>query len=381
MQYPSSNNPIEPTEAQLNFPEMMRRNKSNTNLHNAQMDDSTKGNSRDFTNSSQEGMNESNSNQKVEGVQFSSSNSGNYPTDPQINDQEEYQAKGNQFGTTDELERSQEDKQSIDTVFESNRHLKSEYLDLKVRFFNKQINHLEELVEKFTREEFSLMLQNFSTKLVHVFPVIELLKEAYTEKLRMIVNELRQKTKSIEYITMKEVQSYFTNLEENLRQKVKNFVSKQTELLKFANITSDESDSSPEPQKMAQEQPIGTLRKPIMQFKQDMDSNFGSINSSERRTARSKNVKSSDVKGHFNKLPGSASKILNQWLSDHMDDPYPTQEEKVLLASKTRLSMRQITNWFVNHRGRRLKSLKNKASFSHQIKSKLLASTMQPSAN
>lgn len=222
------------------------------------------------------------------------------------------------------------------------------------------------------------MLQNFSSKLVQVFPVIELLKSAYTDKLKMIVNDLRHKTKSIEYITMKEIQSYFTNLEENLRQKVKSFVSKQTELLKFANITSDESDSSPEPQTQVKEQPMVTVGKPVMQFKQDMDSNFGSMNSSERRTARSKNNKSSDVKGNYNKLPRSATKILNQWLSDHIDDPYPTQEEKVLLASKTRLNMRQITNWFVNHRGRKLKSLKNKGSFSQQIKSKLLASTIQP---
>lgn len=32
----------------------------------------------------------------------------------------------------------------------------------------------------------------------------------------------------------------------------------------------------------------------------------------------------------------------------------------------------QITNWFVNHRGRKLKTLRNNRKFTNQIRSKLL---------
>lgn len=221
------------------------------------------------------------------------------------------------------------------------------------------------------------MLASFGKKQDQVSPIIELLRTAYAEKLKSIINDLRAKTKSIEYITMKEIQGYFTNLQETLRQKVLLFVAKQTELLKFTNITSDESDSSQDPPTSGPVAQVVASGKPLIQFKQDMDSNFGSMNSTEGKTARSKNNKCSVVRGSTNKLPKSASKILNQWLSDHIDDPYPTQEEKVLLASKTRLSIRQITNWFVNHRGRKLRNTKKKSSFTQQIKSKLLASTQQ----
>lgn len=246
-----------------------------------------------------------------------------------------------------------------------------------MKFFVKSICKLEQTVEDITQKEFAAMLASFGKKQNQVSPIIELLRTAYAEKLKSIINDLRGKTKSIEYITMKEIQGYFTNLQETLRQKVLLFVAKQTELLKFTNITSDESDSSQDPPASGRVPQLAPAGKPLIEFKQEMDSNFGSMNSTEGKTARTKKHKGSGTRAATNKLPKSASKILNHWLSDHIDDPYPTQEEKVLLASKTRLSLRQITNWFVNHRGRKLRNTKKKSSFTQQIKSKLLASTIQ----
>jgi Homeobox KN domain len=362
------------------------KNKHNpTSLNPQLLDASTKGNSRDFTNSSQEENNDNRGlEKKANGIQLSFSNSGH--SDDKHGESIQPERDMNSPNNTgkllmvDEIGGARESKACIDGVFESSIcDLKPEYLDLKIRFFTKSIFRIERIIEEAVLQEFSGMQANFvGTKQKQVLPVIELLKIAYTERLKIIINDLRAKTKSIEYITMKEIQTYFSNLEESLRQKVKLFVAKQTELLRFTNINSDESDSSQDQQNPAEHRQMTDAGKPLMKFKQEMDSNFGSIHSSERRTARSKNNKSSDVvRVLCNKLPRSASKILNQWLSDHLDDPYPTQEEKVLLASKTKLSLRQITNWFVNHRGRKLKNLKNKGSFSQQIKSKLLASTIQ----
>jgi hypothetical protein len=42
--------------------------------------------------------------------------------------------------------------------------------------------------------------------------------------------------------------------------------------------------------------------------------------------------------------------MLRQWLQDHSDHPYPSRKEKLALVKKTRLSKKQIQNWFTNAR-------------------------------
>lgn len=51
----------------------------------------------------------------------------------------------------------------------------------------------------------------------------------------------------------------------------------------------------------------------------------------------------------------SAVNILKAWLFSHMNNPYPTQEEKELLHLKTNLTQNQLNDWFVNARRRILK--------------------------
>lgn len=116
----------------------------------------------------------------------------------------------------------------------------------------------------------------------------------------------------------------------------------------------------------------------------EIDSNSGSnsdLKKEELSSAVSDNTKN---KEESKKLPRYASNILREWFSDHINDPYPTKGEKIMLASKTNLSLRQvaasnclanffqITNWFVNHRGRKWKERKQKLQFSNQIKTKLM---------
>ncbi len=54
--------------------------------------------------------------------------------------------------------------------------------------------------------------------------------------------------------------------------------------------------------------------------------------------------------------------FLNEWFKTHEDRPYPTKEEKDFLASKTCLSARQISNWFVNKRQRCGRKYKNSSN-------------------
>eukprot|EP00250_Pteridium_aquilinum_P008138 c17706_g2_i1 orf=296-1429(+) len=51
------------------------------------------------------------------------------------------------------------------------------------------------------------------------------------------------------------------------------------------------------------------------------------------------------------KLPGDTT-ALKKWWNAHSRWPYPTEEEKRQLVQETGLEMRQINNWFINHRKR-----------------------------
>ncbi|KAK8551820.1 hypothetical protein V6N13_120256 [Hibiscus sabdariffa] len=51
-------------------------------------------------------------------------------------------------------------------------------------------------------------------------------------------------------------------------------------------------------------------------------------------------------------LPETSVAILRSWLFEHFLHPYPTDTEKLMLASQTGLTKNQISNWFINARVR-----------------------------
>ncbi|KAL6574386.1 hypothetical protein OROHE_001290 [Orobanche hederae] len=51
-------------------------------------------------------------------------------------------------------------------------------------------------------------------------------------------------------------------------------------------------------------------------------------------------------------LPETSVTILRAWLFEHFLHPYPTESEKLMLASQTGLSKNQVSNWFINARVR-----------------------------
>ncbi|CAM0958151.1 unnamed protein product [Alopecurus aequalis] len=55
------------------------------------------------------------------------------------------------------------------------------------------------------------------------------------------------------------------------------------------------------------------------------------------------------------KLPKDARLALMDWWNTHYRWPYPTEEDKVRLASMTGLDPKQINNWFINQRKRHWK--------------------------
>ena len=54
------------------------------------------------------------------------------------------------------------------------------------------------------------------------------------------------------------------------------------------------------------------------------------------------------------RFPPESVAILKIWLEKHMENPYPTSQEKIKLAAMTHLSVQQVSNWFVNYRQRQL---------------------------
>ena len=52
------------------------------------------------------------------------------------------------------------------------------------------------------------------------------------------------------------------------------------------------------------------------------------------------------------RFPRAAVKILKDWIIANIDHPYPTEEEKEVLAQQTSLSLNQISNWMANTRRR-----------------------------
>jgi hypothetical protein len=44
------------------------------------------------------------------------------------------------------------------------------------------------------------------------------------------------------------------------------------------------------------------------------------------------------------------TKILEKWFESHIDNPYPTEEERVQICKKTNLSRKQLRVWLINSR-------------------------------
>ncbi|KAK0622854.1 hypothetical protein B0T14DRAFT_494426 [Immersiella caudata] len=60
-------------------------------------------------------------------------------------------------------------------------------------------------------------------------------------------------------------------------------------------------------------------------------------------------------------LPKETTDKLRHWFMNHLNHPYPTEDEKQKLMQQTGLQMNQISNWFINARRRQLPAMINNA--------------------
>lgn len=58
-------------------------------------------------------------------------------------------------------------------------------------------------------------------------------------------------------------------------------------------------------------------------------------------------------------LPKQSTEIMKRWFDEHIENPYPSEEQKKYFAAKANINLTQVSNWFINHR-RRCPELKDK---------------------
>jgi len=76
-------------------------------------------------------------------------------------------------------------------------------------------------------------------------------------------------------------------------------------------------------------------------------------------------------------LPKKATEGLSTWFFEHINDPYPSEEEKTMLASAGGLTITQVNNWFGNKRIR----YKRKCLEEEAKRSRLMEGGTEPSPN
>ncbi|CAI4464796.1 CQS_1a_G0018240.mRNA.1.CDS.1 [Saccharomyces cerevisiae] len=106
----------------------------------------------------------------------------------------------------------------------------------------------------------------------------------------------------------------------------------------------------------ANPQPISISRGKMLSGNININTVHGS---SSEYSAKEKKHK---AHGKRSNLPKATVSILNKWLHEHVNNPYPTVQEKRELLAKTGLTKLQISNWFINARRRKIFSGQNDAN-------------------
>jgi len=86
----------------------------------------------------------------------------------------------------------------------------------------------------------------------------------------------------------------------------------------------------------------------------------------QENLAKSQNNKS---RIHF---PKRVQKVLKDWLKNNMQNPYPSQEQKEMLAKEAGITSKQVQIWLSNRRTRMKNKKPKKANFSSQVEDTFL---------
>lgn len=143
----------------------------------------------------------------------------------------------------------------------------------------------------------------------------------------------------LKLICFKEIEISIKKLKNMCYRKIDEFFKEQYQLMKMNKIMKEETQNS-------------SGKNPNQQSSSNsdtFDSNSGSGNGTGTTNPGNNGGKSEAMSENLKKtkkLAKFAANVLKEWFNDHLEDPYPSKEEKILLASKTNLTMRQV-NFFL----------------------------------
>lgn len=198
-----------------------------------------------------------------------------------------------------------------------------DYVELKKKFTSRTLaeirKRLEGVVDLETTctEQSSVVCSSLTTQAqIHRFKE---LRENYSAKVHQLLTDwMRSWENTIEMMTMFEIKQILTRMENTLESLIAKFLRDQATLTQAAKVSPEFF---------------------LETCKDDLSDSLLGIRSNGTR------------RGVYNKrIPERSIKVLKSWLEQNQDDPYPSQEEKKLLSASTGLSMKQITNWFINKR-------------------------------
>ena len=85
------------------------------------------------------------------------------------------------------------------------------------------------------------------------------------------------------------------------------------------------------------------LYKQLVRARDEVDLRSRKIKREEQPTVK---------KGPNCKIPIESTCILQKWLLENFNDPYPSNAKKAEMARQSNLSIYQVNNWFINARER-----------------------------
>lgn len=197
-------------------------------------------------------------------------------------------------------------------------------------------------------------------------PVSEMdaIKSKYTAKVSHVIRQLLYEDANIRFVSFYELNIYIKDLKLKIASGLTEFLQQQQKHFEFSSLLDREEHQ-------AFRQPsVVQVYKP---FSATTETGFshtplGDNHTQEPNGLSSKNPPISQKK--VKNLSRASTKVLNQWFNHNVANPYPSEEEKQMLMSRTSLTRRQIDNWFINSRARKLKALRGAPQakgYSHEL--------------
>ena len=113
----------------------------------------------------------------------------------------------------------------------------------------------------------------------------------------------------------------------------------------------------------------GEISAKVMQLRSTIDKNWTQlykqlVRARDEVDLRSRKIKREEQptvkKGPNCKIPIESTCILQKWLLENFNDPYPSNAKKAEMARQSNLSIYQVNNWFINARERVVKKFHKK---------------------